>query len=107
MEAALGEIPARLRRGVRRHGLLGALRMAPYLREAPIWYRLDLTPESEPRPLPEGMALREGDRADLERLPGELLRVRREEARDWIARPGVELWLVEESGLAVFACWLF
>lgn len=107
MEAVLGEIPARLRRGVRRHGVLGALRMAPYLRERPIWYRLDLEAGRQVRPLPETMRLRRGGAADLERLQPELLRVRLHEARHWLTQPGVELWIVEEDGAPVFACWLF
>jgi GNAT superfamily N-acetyltransferase len=107
MAVVLREIPGRVRRGVQRHGVLGALRAAPYLHEDPIWYRLGL---AEPRPhheLPDGMRLRSGRPEDIAGLDDALLRIRRDSARERFAVPGAQLWLVEADGLPRFACWLF
>ena len=107
MSAGALEIPGRIRRAVARHGVMGALRHAPYLHEEPVWYRLDLGVERDVRPLAEGMTLRPGTPEDIARLPEVLLRVRPDAARARFEVPGTELWLVEEGARPRFACWLF
>lgn len=107
MALVVREIPSRLRRGVRRHGLLGALRYALVLHERPIWYELELDGERPRRALPEGVSLRRGEAADLTRLPGDMLRMRPAEAQALLAKAGTEIWLAEERGEPLFVCWLF
>src|SRR3954465_1350417 len=107
MSVGVREIPEPSRRAVAHHGVIGALRHAPYLHEHPVWYELDVRAERDVRPLPEGLALRPGDRDDAGRLPEALLRVRPEAARARFDVPGTELWIVEEGDVPRFACWLF
>ena len=105
---------ARIGRVVRRHGFAGSLRLAvarasrmAYLREAHIWYSLDLTQRDRRRrvSLPPGFTLinaGERDLALLEELPS----VGVNEARRRLAA-GVDLWIVVEGGHPAFCCWIF
>lgn len=107
MSVSTREIPRRIRRGIRRHGLIGALRVGPYLSESPIWFQLDLAGDRPRRELPEGMTLRRGTAPDLDGMDPELLRVRIDEAHALLRRAGPQLWVVEEAGQIRFVCWLF
>src|SRR3954449_10859822 len=106
MEATVLEIPGRIQRPVRRQGLPRARGAAPYLSERPIWYALELPPRAASRPLPDGVTLRRGGTDDIDRL-APLLRVRPLEARERFRMADVEVWIAEEAGQPLFACWLF
>jgi ribosomal protein S18 acetylase RimI-like enzyme len=106
----------RLWRGVRRFGLLGALRRAArlitrtiaqavYVDERHIWYALALDPPPSADPLPDGFRLRRADRADAARLE-DLPTIGRAEAIRRLDE-GAELWLVERAEGAALACWIF
>ncbi len=107
------EAVARIRRGLRRHGLGGSIRLAvallarlAYLEESHVWYLLDVGGELPRIALPPGMeivrAREEEDLALLDQLPT----VSRREARRRLAG-GADLWLVRDGARAVFACWIF
>jgi hypothetical protein len=105
-----GEL-ARLGRAARQLGVRGAIRLAvvglgrlAYLREAHVWYRLDLLSDLQRVELPRGMALVNGLLALrlLEQLPD----VRRRVVRRRISE-GAELWIAHCDGRAVLSCWCF
>lgn len=108
MQASLA---LRLRRGVRGHGLWGTARRlgaragnVVYLREAHIWYGLDLG--RHPRlPLPVGLELLRAGPSDVE-LVERLPTVSSHQAESRLAQ-GAELWLVVEDREPAFACWIF
>jgi GNAT superfamily N-acetyltransferase len=107
MSMAAVETVTRIRRGIARHGVLGAVRRGPYLHERPIWYRLDVGVDRPVRPLAEGLRLRRATVDDVPAIPEELFHVRPESALERFDVPGTELWIVEDAEAPRFACWLF
>lgn len=102
----------RIRRGLRRHGFVGSLRLAgalltrlAYLRESHVWYLLALAGDRSWIPLPAGMEAGRATDAELGLL-AELPTVSLREARRRVAA-GAEPWLVRDGARAVFACWIF
>jgi hypothetical protein len=103
---------ARVGRAVHRLGLRGSLRFAAarlgrlaYLREAHVWYLLDIESDLERTPLPPGVEIVSAGEADLEMLQ-DLPTISRRLARRRL-REGAELWLAREHHRAVFGCWIF
>ena len=111
-------IITRLRRALRRHGVLGASR-AGALKILPSspelarmkWYRLDLTRERPRRDLGQALELRRGTAADatgVAQLPGSRHAAALTDF-DVIERlgSGAELWIVTDGERVAFACWVF
>src|SRR5215212_4268337 len=109
----------RVRRAIRRHGVVGASR-ASALRLLPSgpevarmkWYRLDLARERPRRDLGHGLELRRGTAADaagVAQLPGRRDVPSPRSDFDVIKRlkSGAELWVVTDSDRVAFACWVF
>jgi GNAT superfamily N-acetyltransferase len=102
----------RARRGIRKHGLGGAVGQAwkrtrnrVYLRTEHVWYELPLALARPSKTLPGGFRLgraTEGELDALEQLPT----VPPDEARRRL-HDGAELWLVTENDRPAFACWIF
>ncbi len=106
------ETVGRIRRGLRRHGVGGSLRLAwallarlAYLEESHVWYLLDLRGDRPRVGLPSAL---EVVRATEDELPllAELPTVGPREARQRLAA-AADLWLVRDADRAVFACWTF
>jgi hypothetical protein len=102
----------RVRRGVHSRGLAGTLlvgaaaiaRLA-YLREAQVWYCLDVRGEMPVSSVPPGIEVRRAGEHDLhlvEQLPLVGTRV----ARRRLSR-GAELWVAQRGTTLAFSCWVF
>jgi GNAT superfamily N-acetyltransferase len=102
----------RARRGIRRYGIAGSVKLAVsmgggliYRRERHVWYALDLAGEREPvEPRAEFSLIRAGldDLVLLEQLPTVGLSTARQRLFS-----GADLWIVHENGRAAFSCWIF
>lgn len=96
---------------LRRHGARETARRVAtltlarlYFQDIHLWYVLDLTQERPPAPLAPGMTWHrsgESDLPDLERLSDMAART----AHQRLYR-GMQLWLMRDGDVPVFACWI-
>jgi len=98
---------------VRRHGARGAFaranrRFAWRLRahERHTWYELDLRTSSAGLALPEDLALRLAEDADLVQI-ATLPEATTVPVMRRLRAEGHELWIVDGSGVVAFMCWIF
>jgi hypothetical protein len=103
---------ARLGRAARHLGVRGTLRLAvlalgrmAYLREAHVWYRLDIPVDLQPVRRTRPMDLVRGGPQALQLLE-QLPDVRQRMIRRRLTE-GAELWMAHEGGRPVLACWAF
>jgi len=103
---------ARLGRAARQLGLRGTIKLAvlklgrlAYLREAHVWYRMDLARDFQCLKRPRGLELIRGGASAL-RLFEELPDARRREIRRHLAQ-GADLWVAQQGGRVVLSCWCF